>query len=52
VIDRPGTEVDGHDVVQPHARGIGDLEAVLGVDGRVVPVEDVDAAAVEAVRLG
>jgi hypothetical protein len=38
-------------VVQLDARGLGDLEAVLGVDRRVVLVEDVDATAVEVVRL-
>ena len=49
VVDGAGAEVDRHDVVQPDARRVGHLEAVLGVDRRVVPVEDVDATAEERV---
>ena len=49
VPDGAGAEVDGHDVVQLHARRLGHGEAVLGDDRRVVLVEDVHARAIQAV---
>src|SRR3954462_15211505 len=51
MVDRAGAEVDRHNVVQLDARSVGNLEAVLGVNRRVVLVEDVDAATVKLVGL-
>ena len=44
-----GLEVDGQQVVQPHARPCGHLEPALGDDRGVVAVEDVDPAAAQRV---